>query len=212
MWLKRLDWGSPRNFNLDHLFGQKNKFDADPVAHTQFSNERFWLMGYVIPVFQRGPAFDTEKPIIEPFEKNAFGVEDNRKVIQPIWDEGRMIRFIQTAVERGHLGTWTYHVTDNEDVRRPDGSEYFPRDLWLIDGQQRLWSLHCFFNDQFPVYGKFWSEVDTIERRKFLSSTPFPAYEMKNMTELSLREAYDKMNFGGVGHEEYMRAAPGFKV
>ncbi len=212
MWLKRREWGTPRNYTLDHVFGQGRSFETNPAEHTRFSNERFWLMGFVVPVFQRGPDFDPEVPMIKPFEINAYGVDDQRTCIQPIWDEGRMIRFIETAVEGGNLGTWTFHVTDNEEAKRPDGSEYFPRDLWLIDGQQRFWSLHCFFSDRFAVFGKYWSEVDTIDRRRFLNSTPFSAYEMKNLSELSLREAYDKMNFGGVPHEEIMRATPGFKV
>lgn len=212
MWHKRREWGSPRNFTLDHLLRKKESFELDPVEYTKFSNEKFWLMGYAVPVFQRGPEFDSEKPMIEPLEQNAHGIVDDRKVIQPIWDEGRMIRFIETAVEGGNLGTWTYHVTDDEEELRPDGSEYFPRDQWLIDGQQRLWSLDRFFSGQFPVYGKFWSEVEVVERRRFLNNTGFSAYEMKNLPEMYLREAYDKMNFGGIAHEDNMRAVPGFKV
>jgi hypothetical protein len=211
MWGKRRDWGTPRNYNLDHVFGRYERFEADPVDYTSFSSERFFLLGHAIPAFQRNPDFDPEKPIIEPFNVNASGAEDTRRVIQPTWDEMRMIAFLETAVEGGHLGTWTFHAGDDVTERRPDGTEYFPRDLWLIDGQQRFWSLHCFFQDKFPVFGRFWSEVDEPMRRKFLQTTPFQAYEMRNQTELQLRQAYDKMNFGGVSHTAEQRATPGLR-
>lgn len=209
MWGSKRDWGMTRNYDLDYLLFQRTKFINNPVEYTKFNAERFWVMGFAIPVFQRGPEFDPERPIIEPLEDNAIG-GDPRKVIQPVWSEQQMIRFLEAAVEGRGLGTWTYHRSEDKEAKRPDGSAYFPRDMWLIDGQQRFWSLHCFFNDKFPVYGKFWSEVETVDRRRFLS-TAFTAYEMRDQSELALREAYDKLNFGGTPHREDQRALPGFK-
>ena len=173
------DWGSVRNFNLGHLMHNKTKFESDPKSITNFSLDTDWLLGFAIPPFQR--------PVV--------------------WDEDRMVAFIETLAQKGDPGTYTYHASDISE-KTADGREYYPCDMWLIDGQQRLTSISRFFDDEFPVFGLYWSEVGDVRKKGFLMGTTFPAYELRNKTELELREVYDLKNFGGIAHEEHQRAMP----
>jgi hypothetical protein len=173
------DWGSIKNFNIQHLLLLKEKYEADPLSYMKFSIDRNWLMGHAVPPFQR--------PIV--------------------WGEDRMIAFIETLVMKGDPGTYSFHTSDKHE-KTADGREYFPRDMWLLDGQQRLTALDRFFDGEFPVYGLFWSEVAADRKRGFLMGTNFSAYEVRNKSELELRELYDLKNFGGIAHEEHQRAIP----
>lgn len=172
------DWGTLHSFNLHHLYHRKQKYESDPLSVTQFSIDDKWLMGFAVPPFQR--------PIV--------------------WDEERMIAFIETLAQKGDPGTYTYH--DNDQMERINDREYYPRDMWLLDGQQRLTALDRFFDDAFPVFGLYWSGISESRQRGFLMGTIFSAYEVRNKTELELREIYDLKNFGGVPHEEHQRATP----
>lgn len=176
------DWGTLKHFNLDHLLLAKRTLEASPEFPPAFSIDENWLMGHAIPPFQRGI----------------------------VWDEERMIAFIETLAQKGDPGTWTYHTSD-ELQKTDEGKEYFVRDKWLLDGQQRITAIDRFFDDVFPVYGLYWSQIEETRRRGFLMSTIFPAYEVKNKSELELRELYDLKNFGGVPHQENERALTGFK-
>lgn len=173
------DWGTIKNFNIGHLMHNKKKFEQDPSSVTQFSLDEERLLGFAIPPFQR--------PVV--------------------WEEDRMIAFIETLAQKGDPGTYTYHVSDNLAVT-PDGKEYYPSDMWLIDGQQRLTSISRFFDDHFPVFGLYWSQIDENRQRGLLMGTQFPAYELRNKSEYELREIYDIKNFGGIAHEETQRALP----
>jgi uncharacterized protein with ParB-like and HNH nuclease domain len=157
----------------------KQKYQTDPQSVTRFSIDQNWLMGHAIPPFQR--------PIV--------------------WGEDRMISFIETLVMKGDPGTYSYHVNERHELTS-DGQEYYPRDMWLLDGQQRLTALDRFFDGEFPVFGLFWADVTENRKRDFLMSTNFSAYEVKNKSELELRELYDLKNFGGIAHEEHQRAVP----
>lgn len=177
------DWGVLRSFNLDHLHHMKMSYESNPAKFTEFSLDHDRLMGLAIPPFQR--------PIV--------------------WDEDRMIAFIETLAQKGDPGTYTYHVNDKL-VTDETGRQHYPMDMWLLDGQQRITSINRFFDDEFPVFGLFWSEIEESRRRGFLFSVTFPAYEVKNKTELELRELYDLKNFSGVPHQEHERAVrPGMK-
>lgn len=174
-WPKKILDGSARAWSLDHLYHNKQ----DNVRSAHYYGAQTWLLGYILPPFQR--------PVV--------------------WSEDRMIRFIESAVLGFNLGTWCYNNAGDAPMRIINGREYFHRtDLWLIDGQQRLTALDRFFDDFFPVFGLFWSEVDTVRKRNFLSSTGFPAYETRIYDETALRDLYDRLNFGGVAHTADQRA------
>lgn len=177
-WPNKILVGTPRSWNLDHLYHNKTR-DGDSDRSMHYGVQA-WLMGYILPPFQR--------PVV--------------------WDDGRMIRFVESAVLGFHLGTWCYNNAGDAPMRTIGGKEYFHKtDLWLIDGQQRLTALDRFFDDYFPVFGLFWSEVPTVRKRGFLSNTSFGAHETKIHDETTLRNLYDRLNFGGVAHTEDQRAS-----
>ncbi len=120
-----------------------------------------------------------------------------------------MIRFVETAVRGGHLGIWVYNNGIDFPQTKVDGVlRYHRMDRWLIDGQQRLTALDRFFDDKFPVLGKFWSETTIVEKRLFLSRTEFGAFETMIDDERKLRMIYDTLNYGGVPHTQEQRALP----
>lgn len=181
-WPARLNLGSPRDFNLLILHHSKTKFESNPESVTEFHEPSEWLLGYAIPPFQRAV----------------------------VWDEERMVRFVESAILGMNLGTWTYNSTMNLGPHRKDasGKEVWECDLWLIDGQQRLTALDRYWSDAFPVFGSYWSEVSERDQRRLLMSTHFPAFETQMKDEAQLRDLYDRMNFGGIAHSEDQRALP----
>lgn len=182
MWPKRMNFGSPRDLNLMALYFNKQKMEKDSLGITEFHEPSEWLLGYAIPPFQR--------PVV--------------------WDEERMVRFVESAILGLNLGTWTYNSTMDLGGHGTDGDgkEVWKHDLWLIDGQQRLTALDRYWSDTFPVFDLYWSEVPEAQRRQFLMSTHFPAFETRMRDEAEIRDLYDRMNFGGVAHAEDQRASP----
>lgn len=178
-WPKRQDFGQTRQFTLDNLYSQHEKIKDDPGRYMEFSDAKDWVLGYAIPEFQR--------PIV--------------------WEEDRMVKFVESAILGMNLGSYTYNSTMNLglDVKMPDGKVIWPFDRWLIDGQQRLTSLERFWNNEFSVFDLYWGEVPENQRRRFLS-TSFSAQETQLADEKLLRDLYDRMNFGGVAHTNEQRA------
>lgn len=179
-WPNKILHGSQKLWHLDFLYDQREQME-DPEAfdYIQPEQREKMLMGFVLPPFQR--------PLV--------------------WEEDRMIRFIESAVLGLHLGTWVHNNSLNEKWIKKDGKEYSPyTDRWLIDGQQRLTALDLFWGDKFPVFGSYWSELSENEQRRFLSNTPFSGFETQIHNEKELKELYNRMNFGGVAHTEYQRA------
>jgi len=180
-WPQRLDFGTVRHFTLDNLHSNLERFKENPERFMQFHEESEWVLGYAIPPFQR--------PIV--------------------WDENRMVKFVESAILGMNLGAYTYNNTMNFDhqTRNSAGQEIWMYDKWLIDGQQRLTALQKYWNNEFPVYELYWGEVPENQKRRFLS-TGFAASETQLMDETLIRDLYDRMNFGGVAHTEEMRALP----
>lgn len=153
---------------------------GENAASGMWSNGATWLLGTIIPPFQR--------PVV--------------------WDEERMTKFIESAWLGMHLGTFVVNNTVKVPYEDEDGNtRYHPTDLWLIDGQQRLTAIDRYLDDRFPVFGAYWSEVTVIERRRF-ASTSFASSEVQLTSEPQLRDLYDRMNFGGIVHTEDQRALP----
>lgn len=181
-WPDRLLSGTPREFPVDHLHHNFLKFrdHFDEETKLAYPGQR-WLMGYALPPFQR--------PLV--------------------WDEGRMVRFIESAVLGLHIGTYVFNTADRfPDVEVGGQTVMDITDQWLIDGQQRLTALEWFFSDRFQVFGMFWSEVGRMDRLKLLRQ-PFTSFEISSNDPDYLRELYDRLNFGGVAHTPDQRAVKG---
>lgn len=114
-----------------------------------------------------------------------------------VWTETQMIKLLESAWRGLNIGTYTVNQSPGY------GGEF---DGILIDGQQRLYALQCYFEGKFPVYGYRWQEVTEVDRRGFLMGRHFSSYLTKTDDETYLREYYNLMNFGGVAHDESQRA------
>jgi hypothetical protein len=101
----------------------------------------------------------------------------------------------------------TYHLKENEYVGS-DGKTYFRCGNWLLDGQQRLTAISRYFNNEWSVFGLYWSDLSKEEKMGFLMGTTFLEYETKIADELGCRKLYDLYAFGGVAHLESERALP----
>lgn len=116
-----------------------------------------------------------------------------------VWTTAQRIKLIESIWYGYDIGTYTYCAPKflSEDV---SGTSFL-----LIDGQQRMDAIQRYWQDEFDVFGLFWSEVPHAEQRRFYGEK-FPSYEMEGGSEQELKDAYNRMNFGGVNHTEDQRA------
>jgi hypothetical protein len=185
-WFEPTDRGRSFNSTLNSVYSKLRDYRRDPEGYKVISDwgrDDKWVMGFALPDFQR----------------------DN------VWTDEQNIAFINSARRKLPLGTFTYNVTyDVPSAKRVDanGRTFFYADMWLIDGLQRMTALQKWFDDEFPVEGSYWSELDKTTRLMFLQNNHFNSYETKLTDEHSLRLIYDNMNFGGTAHKEHERALP----
>jgi hypothetical protein len=114
-----------------------------------------------------------------------------------VWTLAQKVSFIESAWRGINLGTYTYNQVDMGH----------PLDNLLIDGQQRMNTIECYLNDEFPVFGCRWSEVTPVDERIWSMTTIFGSYVTETTNEAYLRGYYDMTNFGGTPHTEDQRAS-----
>lgn len=167
-------------FQLHHTF-EMSVNGVDPHAHMMDKGPR--ICGYVIPPFQR----------------------------EFVWTDSQMVRFVESAFYGLPLGTFTFNTTVGMDSNKridDNGEEYYAGNRWLLDGQQRLTTLHKYFSNEFAVFNYYWSDLSKNEKMGLLMHSPFPSYETKIADELECRKLYDILAFGGTPHEPHQRAVP----
>jgi hypothetical protein len=111
-----------------------------------------------------------------------------------VWTQQQSIKFMESVWKGMPLGTYTFN--------RLYGSEF---DNYLIDGQQRLQTISKYLDDEFPVFGFFYSETTELDRRRFRNIV-FASYICETDDEAYLKDYYNLMNFGGTAHKENERA------
>ena len=121
-----------------------------------------------------------------------------------VWTRRQQVRFVE-GIFLG-LGTGYYVTTewawDQGAVRRPCAG-------LLLDGQQRLGALRDFAAGDFPVFGTTrFADLSLADRRRRFYRVTFPSIEMGATDEATLREVYDRLNFGGTPHPGEQRANP----
>ncbi|UJJ53112.1 DUF262 domain-containing protein [Rhodanobacter denitrificans] len=122
-----------------------------------------------------------------------------------VWTRQQQVRFVE-GIFLG-LGTGYYVTTewdwDHDGVRQP----------WaglLLDGQQRLSALRAFAAGEFAVFGSTrFADLSLAERRRRFYRVSFPSIEMGATDEATLREIYDRLNYGGTPHAANQRATGG---
>jgi hypothetical protein len=118
------------------------------------------------------------------------------------WTREQKIAFIESAWLGLPLGTYTLHAMDWTG----DNGEALKFSGWAIDGQQRLSTIESYWNDEFPVFGLLWSELNIVEMRRF-EKIKFCHYIPELWDENLIRDLYDRLAFGGTPHLESERAS-----
>lgn len=149
------------------------------------------------------PMFQREAAAKNPHEENPNDRPTIMGYVIPtwqrplVWTQDQMISFIESAWKGLPLGTYTFN-------RSYANGQVF--DNLLIDGQQRMYAIQCYLEDQFKVFGYYWSETTDVDKRFFECNTSFPSYITETDDEQALRDYYNMMNFGGTNHTEDQRA------
>lgn len=127
------------------------------------------------------------------------------------WDEGQMVRFVESAWMGLHLGVYTVNYADDDGRKVDDGAfRWHHTHMWLIDGQQRLTALSRYLDDKLAVRGRnglerFWSEIHPRQQRRF-KTIAFERTIVRCTDENLLAFLYDRCAFGGTPHEPWERA------
>ncbi|ASV44327.1 hypothetical protein PBI_SCTP2_312 [Salicola phage SCTP-2] len=115
-----------------------------------------------------------------------------------VWTLDQKVSYIETIWCRQASGSFVI-------VEEKPGSG-LPFQGCIIDGQQRLEALEEYVNDEFKVYGYYWSELTNIDRRSFKLTRNIPVQSIRLYDESKLRELYNKLNFAGTPHKESEKA------
>jgi hypothetical protein len=113
----------------------------------------------------------------------------------PCWTVDQKIRFIESVYLGLFIGTFCTHEADWE------GADATPTKFsgWLIDGQQRLLTIEGYWNDEFKVFGYYFSELTRREKLRFLN-TPFKQYKVTVNDEDKIKDLYNRLALGGTAH------------
>lgn len=114
-----------------------------------------------------------------------------------VWTLEQKVRFIESIWGRLPLGAYVVNRVIGD--RSCDG--------WLLDGQQRITAIMEYVEDQFPVFGYLWSELDLLDHRNF-AMIPMACLETQLTDHDKLREIYDRLAYGGTPHDLVDRLVP----
>jgi hypothetical protein len=115
-----------------------------------------------------------------------------------VWSEEQNVKLLESLWLGINIGNYTFNRP-----RRCSDDKY---DNLLIDGQQRLWAIQCYLQDEFPVFGYRWSETTEVDKRCFEYSTHFHCYITNSNDEAYLKGYYNTMNFSGTSHKTEEKA------
>ncbi|MGP1715636.1 MAG: DUF262 domain-containing protein [Methylophilus sp.] len=118
------------------------------------------------------------------------------------WSDEQCVKLIDNIWRRASIGSFMLNVVDDRSNHPFDG--------WLIDGQQRLYAIERYMNNEFStkdIKGRevFWKNLPIISQRRF-RNTSFPSVHINSTSKEELVEIYNTLNFGGVPHTEEDRA------
>ncbi len=119
--------------------------------------------------------------ILPPFQRNA------------VWTREQQIELLESIWDGLPIGSIVFNACQG---KKSDG--------WLLDGQQRVTSLLAYVNNEFPVYGHYWRDLEIHEQRLF-RARPISVLETCIASEDDCKKIYDKLAYGGTPHapEQY---------
>lgn len=121
-----------------------------------------------------------------------------------VWSEAQKRRFVEGIFLGLGTGSYVVHGSDWEGGGQPR-----PMSGWLLDGQQRICALRDFLAGNLVIFGDVrFTEMSVPDQLRF-KRRPFPCHELEYTdNEDTLKEIYDRLNFGGTPHTETQRVLP----
>lgn len=105
-----------------------------------------------------------------------------------VWTQEQKIKFIESLVLRLPIGEYTLH-------KMPDYT------YEVLDGQQRWDAIFSYVNNEFPVFGLKWDDLNDLTKNCF-ESLPFAHNAIEGLTKAQRIDAYERMAYGGTPHEK----------
>lgn len=121
-----------------------------------------------------------------------------------VWTMSQKQRFIEGIFLGLGCG---FYVVNGQDWDK-DGND-LPQSGWLLDGQQRISAIRDFLNGTLVVFEDVsYPAMERKDQLRFLRN-PFTCIELDYTdNENTLKDLYDRLNFGGTPHTEQDRALP----
>lgn len=110
----------------------------------------------------------------------------------PVWTEAQRVRFIESAWGGYPLGHYVLNTFQFGTPRT---------DMWLLDGQQRIGAVLAYMADEYPVFGRLYSELDDVHHRRWEMGVQFPHLRTELTDPAECLEVYDRLAYGGTPHE-----------
>lgn len=104
-----------------------------------------------------------------------------------VWTEEQKILFIESLIYGLPIGEYTLH-------KNPD----YTYDV--LDGQQRWNAIFSYIDNEFPVFGLKWEDLNYTTKNAFMS-LPFAHRAVEGFTEEQKIEAYNRLAYGGTPHK-----------
>ena len=121
-----------------------------------------------------------------------------------VWSADQKRRFVEGIWLGLGTGYYVVHGSDWDEAGSPK-----PMSGWLLDGQQRISALRDFLSGEMVIFGDVrFTEMSVPDQLRF-KRRPFPCHELDYTdNEDTLKELYDRLNFGGTPHIEAQRVLP----
>jgi len=105
-----------------------------------------------------------------------------------VWTLDQKIKFLESLVLGLPIGEYCLH--ENTDWTYD-----------LLDGQQRWDAIFSFVDNQFPVFGLFFKDMNLLTSRHF-KHIQFPHKLIKGLSYEQKEETYKRLAYGGTPHEK----------
>lgn len=116
------------------------------------------------------------------------------------WSNEQQVAFIESVWMELPIGSLTIHAVDwDDDTKSDTWNDVLPMSAWVIDGQQRLFTLQKFFDSKLKINGLYWSDLTRAEKHRF-GQVKFTHNRVSLWDESVVKDLYNRMNFGGTSH------------
>ena len=104
-----------------------------------------------------------------------------------VWTQEQKVKFLESLILGLPVGEYTLHK--NSDYTQE-----------VVDGQQRWNAIFAYVDNEFPVFGMYYRDLNAFTEMRFLS-IQFPHRLIENLTYTQRVEVYNRLAYGGTAHE-----------